>query len=969
MLYGRNDEQARITTLLAEARDHRRSGALVLRGEAGIGKSALLTEATRLATTAAPHPAAGEGLSVAGEGLPVAGEGLSVAGGRARVLRVTGVEAESGIAFAGLTQLLWPVRDRLDDLPPAQATALRSALEPLDDGRAAASGRDPFTTGLAVLTLLADLAELAADGPLLCLVDDAQWLDTATAEALLFAARRLAAEGIVMLFAARDDAFTGTGLPELRLERLARGDAERLLAARDLAPAIRARVVQEAAGNPLALQELGASGTGTCRPDGPNPLPVADRVLASFRDQIGRLPDATRLMLLIAAAEGRGHMPSQLSAGRALGVGLADLEEAERARLVEITGRNIVFRHPLIRAAAYHGAVVARRIAVHKALAETADDEDCRARHRASAALGPDEDVAADLRDAAERARDRMGYATAAALYRQAADLTPDPDVRGARLGAAASLTLQAGRLDEAEDLAVQAEKLTRGPAERARLGGVHAAVEYERGDPRAASRMLVDHAADAAPGARAAMLRTGAVYGWTSGELPAVLRAAEALPGDRTVQGLAFLAGGDPARGVPLLADLVDETRGTGGANGPGGTRGTGGANGPGGASGAGRGALPGPRRSAENGGGHDAGDRERGAQLALIIGADEAALELAAAEVAHYRRHGLIGALPNVLQTLAQAQIAAGLHADAEATVAEAIVLARDTGRPHREGRLGAVLSRIAAIEGDEARLRELIANAPAPHGGLADSALALLDLGLGRYDDALRRLDEIAHGPRRYSTGSLLSAADQVEAAVRSGQPELARAAFERFRAWAEAGKQPWALAVALHCEALLLDSEEPYERATRLHDQSTRPFERARTELLYGEWLRRARRRSDARVPLRSAMEIFDRLHATPWLERARAELRATGESGSSAPTAPDLLDRLTPQELQVVRLAASGTSSREIAAQLFLSPRTVEYHLYKAYPKLGISSRKELSRLALEPTVRDVAAASGRGIPR
>ncbi|TDD25803.1 helix-turn-helix transcriptional regulator [Actinomadura sp. KC06] len=899
MLYGRNDEQARITTLLSEARDHRRSGALVLRGEAGIGKSALLAE------TARPLPAE-------------------------RVLRVTGVEAESGIAFAGLTQLLWPVRDRLDGLPPPQAAALRSALEPLDEGSGAAPGRDPFTTGLAVLTLLADLADLSSgDGPLVCLVDDAQWLDTATAEALLFAARRLAAEGVVILFAARDDAFTGTGLPELRLERLDGDAAERLVASRELAPAVRARVVREAAGNPLALQELGA--TGTFRADGPDPLPVADRVLGSFRDQIGRLPEATRLMLLIAAAEGRGHMPSQLRAARSLGVSLTDLEAAERARLVEITGRTIAFRHPLIRAASYHGAVVARRIAVHQALADTADDLDCRARHRASAALGPDEDVAADLRDAAERARGRMGYATAAVLYRQSADLTPDPDVRAARLSAAASLTLQAGRLDEAEDLAVQAEKLTRDPAEQARLARVHAAVEYERGDPRAAARMLVDHAADAAPGDHADMLRTGAVYGWTSGELPAVLRAAELLPGDRTVQGLASLAGGDHARGVPLLAELVDET-----------TRGGGPATG----------ALPGPRQSAENARGH----RVLGAQLALVIGADEAALELAAAEVAHCRRHGLIGALPNVLQTLAQAQIAAGLHADAEATVAEAIALARDTGRPHREGRLGAVLSRIAAIEGDEPRLRELIAQAPPPHGGLADGALALLDLGLGRYDDALRRLDQIAHGPRRHSTGSLLSAADQVEAAVRSGQPELARAAFGRFRAWADAGRQPWALAVALHCEALLDDSEEPYERAVRLHEQSTRPFERARTELLYGEWLRRARRRSDARVPLRSAMEIFERLRATPWLERARAELRATGEAGTSVPTAPDLLDRLTPQERQVVRLAASGTSSREIASQLFLSPRTVEYHLYKAYPKLGISSRKELSRLALEPSL-------------
>ncbi|WP_412520694.1 AAA family ATPase [Actinomadura madurae] len=863
MLYGRNDEQARISSLIDKARDHRRSGVLVLRGEAGIGKSALLAQAA--------------------DRVP-------------RALRVTGIEAESGIAFAGLNQLLWPVRDRLDALPAPQAAALRSALGETSPGH------DRFTTGLAVLTLLADLAD--ADGPVVAVVDDAQWLDTATAEALLFAARRLAAEGVVMLFAARDDAFATTGLPELRLGRLPRADAERLLAARDLAPIVRDRIVREAAGNPLALHEFAAADAR--RRDDARPLPVTDRVLGAFQAQIGRLPEGTRLMLLIAAAEGRGHMPSLLGAASTFGVGLADLEEAERARLVEVSGRTIAFRHPLIRAAAYQGAVAARRLAVHRALAESADDMDCRARHRASAALGPDEDVAAELEDAAVRARCRTGYGTAAALYRQAADLTPDPPARAARLGAAADLVLLAGRLDEAEELAVQAEGLGPASADRARLGRVHAAVEYERGDPRAAARRMVDRAAG---DDRAAMLRTGAMYGWTSGELPAVLRAAELLPDDPAVCGLALLARGDHAGGAPLLAGPVAE-------------------------------ALDGT------------GDRVRGAQLALIVGDDAAALELAAAEVADGRRHGRIGELPNVLQVQAQTQIAAGLHADAEATVAEAIALARDTGRPHREGRLRAVLARVAAIEGDEVRLRELIAHAPSSAGGIADSALALLDLGLGRHDDALRRLEEISRGHHRH--GSLLSAADQVEAAVRTGAMDVAREAHSRFSAWAEAVKQPWALAVSLHCEALLSDSEEPFVQAVRLHEQSGRPFERARTELLYGEFLRRSRRRADARGPLRSAVSIFERLRAAPWLDRARAELRATGESGTSVPTAPDLLDRLTPQELQVVRLAASGTSSREIAAQLFLSPRTVEYHLYKAYPKLGISSRRELSRLTLEP---------------
>ncbi|WP_308198688.1 LuxR C-terminal-related transcriptional regulator [Actinomadura litoris] len=923
MLYGRNTEQARIAALLSEARDGRdaatgsgggrRSGALVLRGEAGIGKSALLEDAA--------------------DGVP-------------RVLRAVGIEAESEIAFAGLNQLLWPVRDRVDTLPGPQARALRAALAGSGEHPGDPGSRDRFTTGLALLTLLADLAETDGpvpgggttprnglvpvggtttphtprngpapgggttphtprNGPLLCLLDDAQWFDVETAEALLFAARRLAAEGVVMLFAARDEAFAGTGLPELRLDRLDRDAAERLLSTRRLPPLTRARIVRESEGNPLALLEFGSVRFPV--PDGARPLPVTDRVIAAFRDQIGGLPEPTRTMLLIAAAEGRGHMPSQLAAARALGVGLDDLEEAERARLIEVTGRTIVFRHPLIRAASYHGAVAAQRLAVHQALADAADDLDCRARHLASAAMAPDEGVASELQQAAERARGLCGYATAAALYRQAAELTPVPHARAVRLRSAAELTLQAGQPDEAESLAADAEKFTADTAEHARLGRVRASVEFERGDPATAARMMVEHAEHAAPDDRAEMLRTGATYAWRSGEAPAVLRAARLLPADRTIQGLAYLVEGDVERGLPVLAALVTQAR------------------------------------AAEPAG------RLQAARLALIVGDDAAALDLTTAETAFSRGHGLIGSLPDVLRTQAQARIAAGLHGDAEHSVAEAVALARDIGLPVREGRFRAVLARIPAIEGDEARLTELMDGTP--QSGLT----GLLHLGLGRYDDALRHLEGAAHGPRRYSAGVMVSSADLVETAVRSGDPDRARPAFDRFRAWAHAGGQPWALAVASRCKALLDDAEEHYTQAISLHEQSTRPFERARTELLYGEWLRRARRRSDARHPLRSAVEIFERLHATPWLDRARVELRATGVPGdASVPTAPDLFDRLTPQELQVVRLAAEGTSSRDIAAQLFLSPRTVEYHLYKAYPKLGVSSRKELSRLTLEP---------------
>ncbi|WP_030175370.1 helix-turn-helix transcriptional regulator [Spirillospora albida] len=864
MIYGRDTERARISGLLAGARD-RRSGALVLRGEAGIGKSALLSWAASTVPDAC-------------------------------VLRATGFEAERDIPFAGLLHLLWPVRDRLDAVPGPQAAALRAAL-----GMDGAPGPDRFLTGLAVLSLLAELAE---DGPVLCLVDDAQWLGSASVEALLFAARRLAAEGVVMLFAARDDGFPATGLPELHLPRLGDDEAGRLLADRSIAPFARHRIILEADGNPLALIEFGAAGAR--HPSGSVPLPVADRVVASFQAQIDRLPESTRLMLLIAAAEGRGWLPSLLGAAGELGVGLPDLAEAERAGLVEVSGTAIAFRHPLVRAAAYQGAATARRVAVHHALARSSDDSGCRARHRAAATLAPDEGVAADLQAAAEEALHCHGYATAASLYRQAADLTPDPDARARRLGAAAAAILRTGNTGEADELARQAERLTADAGEHARLARVRATVEYERGEPRRAARMLLERAPDSAPDDAPAMLRAAATYAWTSGDAASVVRAAallrEAGHPHEALDGMALVVQGDYARGLPALAESSGDSP-------------------------------------------------EDRLATALMLGDDDAVLELAAVEAAHLRENGLIGALPTVLKALARAQIAAGLHRDAEATVAEATAIARDTGFERRAVRLGAGLARLAAIEGDEERVHALIADAPG--GGQADAALGLLDLGLGRYEHAHRRLDETVRGPRRHTPEVMLATADLVEAAVRGGAPGRAVEPLERFRSWSEAGGLPWARAVALRCQALLDDAEEPYVQAMALHEKGGRPFERARTELLYGEWLRRARRRSDARAPLHSALKIFDGLRAAPWSERARAELRATGETRTAAaPTASDVLDRLTPQELQVVRLAADGVSSRDIAARLFLSPRTVEYHLYKAYPKLGVSSRKELAALTL-----------------
>ncbi|MEU9836927.1 AAA family ATPase [Streptosporangium sp. NPDC048047] len=892
MLYGRASEQAAVEKLVEAARAGH-SGGLVLRGEAGIGKSALLDRAAAYC----------------------AGSGV-------RVLRAAGVEPEADLAFAGLVQLLWPVQDHFGALPAPQADALRAVL-----GSGGRAGQDRFLSGLAVMTLL---ARLAGDGPVLCLVDDAHWLDQATADALLFAARRLTDERAALLFAAREEGFAAPGLPEVRPSRLSREDAARLLEHRGLPPAERDQVIAESDGNPLALLEFSAGRRPYHTAAGP--MPVADRVLSAFRSRIALLPGRTRLMMLTAAAEGRGDLPMLLRAAAALGVGPEDLAEAEEARLVEVSATAIAFRHPLIRTAAYQGAPLARRIAVHRVLADAATDDDCRVRHRAAAATSPDEDLAADLSAAAGRARDRAAFAAAAGLWEQAAAFTPSPSDRSARLARAASPALSSGHADHAADLVRRAEETADDPASLAALAGTRAAVEFERGEGRRAARVLVERAAAAEPARVAPMLRTAAGYAWLCGEAEVIRRADALLAGmggqDPMVQGLARLVDDDYARGLPLLRRFVAQ-------------------------------ASPGPAARTPDTPPEDAvtppedATARWAAFCAMVLADDDAASALATAEAARLRGQGLVGALPQVLQDLAGVRVQAGRHRDAEAFVAEAVRLACDTGMHRRVTRLHAVLARVAAIEGDEERCVRL-AGDPADAGGMTGlAALCLLDLGLGRHERVLERLEAAERGPLRHLTGLVTAGAEQVEAAVRLGLPERAEEPLRRLEAWARAGGQPWAEAVSARCRALLGDDEDDYLRALAAHRRADRPFEQARTELAYGEWLRRALRRSDARAPLRAALRTFERLRAAPWRARAEAELRATGESVVAArPAAADPLERLTPQELQVVRLAMDGGTSREIAAHLFLSPRTVEHHLYRAYRKLGVRSRRELARLGL-----------------
>ncbi|WP_412541379.1 AAA family ATPase [Longispora sp. K20-0274] len=1037
MIFGRAAERRAIDALLAGCRAGT-SGALVLSGEPGIGKSHLL------------------GYTAEHAGLPL--------------LRGTGIESEAELPFAGLHMLLRPALDRLDALPGRQRAALRAAFG-LDEGSEAAAP-DRLLTGLAVLTLLSEV------GPVLCLVDDAQWLDRSSAEALLFAARRLDSEGVGLLLAARPG-FAAPGLPTLTLAGLEPEEAAALLDARegDLSPTVRYRVLAEAHGNPLALRELPAS-----LAPGPGPVPLTDRLQLAFHSQAAALPPATRTLLLIAAADDTGDPGLILRAGALLGAGLADVAPAEHL-LAEGDG-TVTFRHPLVRAAVYQGAPLLDRIAAHRALAAALapgpehpvpehpgpghpgepkhprgperpggpensgrpehpgeprrsgkarhlgefahpGDPERRAWHLAAAATGPDEEVAAALGRAAERSRARSGYAAAAAAYERAARLSPDPVARARRLTLAAGAAMESGDLDGAGRLADEAadarpaesptpattinarashatESLAGGdnldghPRNASRvapgkdtseLALLRATIGFRQGDFRAAHRLLIAGAesagmeatgtetsgveathseasgAESAAPDRATRLLIQAFHtAWYTDQasvIDVVARMA-VLPPSPVIRFL--VAAVSPLTGRPApVGDTLDAALAA---------------------------VADSPRDLATVLGG------------ALVIGRDDVTRDRAAELAAAGRAEGRFGLLPTVLFFLAEGELFAGRHAAAEATAREAVRIAEDTGQRQWLSQVNGLLTYLAAVRGDEEACRGYAAAARRAEAGgpWTDWGLGMLDLGAGRVEAALHRFEGLTGGPLAFHVSATRCVPDLVEAAVRLGRPERAVAPLARFEDWAGHTDQPWARALVLRCRALLTGEEADYAAAHRaaqpapdptdpgsptdprgrtgpagptsqagpagpndphgLHgpngphgpagQRPERPFERARTDLLYGEWLRRGRRKAEARGPLRTAMEVFERLGAVPWAARARAELGATGETVPAPRSGP--LAALTPQELAIVHLAAQGLSNRDIAARLFLSPRTVGHHLYRAYPKLGILSRGELAKL-------------------
>jgi DNA-binding CsgD family transcriptional regulator len=895
-LLGRERERAAIELLLRGACDGE-GGALVVRGEPGIGKSALLELALRPAEVMT-------------------------------VLYLAGVEAETDLAFAGLFGLLRPIMDSASGLPATQAAALQGAL-----GMAPSADPDRFLVSAAVLGILAAAAERQ---PVVCVVDDAHWLDKPSGDALVFASRRLRAERVATLFAAREGErlqFAAEGIPELRIAGIDADAATGLLDAHvpNAAPGVRARLLAEANGNPLALLELPAALSDDQlggRAPLPEAMPLTPRLSGVFRQRVERLPPGTQQALLVAAVDGTGELATILRALEELGAGDDALDPAERSGLIRTDRTRIEFRHPLVRAAAFDCAPLGERKRVHAVLARVLAGEehvDRRVWHQAMATVSGDEEVAVALEASGRRAQLRAGHASAATAFDRAAELTLDRARFAPRLTAAAQAAWDAGQPERSLDLIARALPLS-GRQLRGRLLHLRGVIEARCGSVRDAAVTLLDAARDAEPGPALAMLHEAAEAAGAIGQVVTVREIGERaakLPADglraefskRILVGASALVAGELERARAMLdealalANELDDD----------------------------------PRAQiwAAQAAGGKPGEGLRYTTKAV---------ELA-------RRGGLFSLLPVALEHHAKELLRAGRVELAYAAAQEGYALSVDLG--HGSGWHLATMAYVEAIRGaeDDARAHADKGLAIAQRSGDiyldagVRAAVGLLELTLGNPVDAATALIEIASPDRADLTlvATAAPAADAIEAIARGGGPaDRAEAPLALVRDWARHAPSDANRSMLARCEALLAvrPPDDGFAEAVRLGRALT-PFQRARGDLLYGEWLRRQRRRSDARGHLREAGELFRSIGAGPWAERAEGELRATGETARKRD--PSTLDQLTPQELQIAGLAAGGLTNPEIASQLFLSPRTVEYHLRKVFTKLGIASRTELIR--------------------
>jgi DNA-binding CsgD family transcriptional regulator len=907
VLLGRSRECGQLDRLL-EAVAAGEGRALVLRGEAGVGKTALLDCAVERASGW-------------------------------QVVRAAGVQSEMELAFAGLHQACAPMLDRLDLLPGPQQDALRTAF-----GLSLGEPPDRFLVALAVLSLL---SEVAGEQPLICVVDDAQWLDQASAQTLAFVARRLSIESVALLFGVREDEQSVgedfAGLPELVVEGLPHDDARALLDTvirGRLDDGVRSRIIAETRGNPLALLELprglspgelvGGFGLGDA-------LPLPARIEESFRQRWLKLQPDTRRLLVVAAAEPLGEPLLVWRAAAQLGIGTEAAAPAAAAGLLEF-GAHVRFRHPLVRSAVYRATSPEERRQAHGALAKATDpefDADRRAWHRAQATPGPDEDVASELERSAGRAQARGGWAAAAAFLEHAAALTLDPARRAQRALTAAQAKHQAGASPAALELLATAEAGPLDELQRARAGLLRAQiVALSRGGSEAPPLLL--EAATRLETLDAALARetylellAAALFAdplASSGGLVEAAEAARAGPSspesprapDLLLDGLAALITEGYAAATPTLKRALSAFR---------------------------------------------ADDSSREEQLrwlwvaslvAMDLWDDEAWHALSTRFVQLARDAGAVAVLPVALISLSGILMFRGELAAAASVIEEAEAVSVAIG--NYLGRYGALgLATLQGREDDAAELieiaeRDVVERGEAIALGLIHWSHACLHNAAGRYDEALLA----AENAPEYPTAVLYARwvlTEHVEAAARSGRPERGTAALERLSGTTVGSGSDWARGIEARSRALLSDDDdaEPlYRQAVDNLSRTSVRWELARAHLVYGEWLRSERRRADARVQLNIAYELFTKMGMESFAQRAARELLAAGDA--ARPRIVETRDDLTAQEAQIARLARDGLSNPEIGARLFISPRTVEYHLHKVFGKLEISSRRELQRV-------------------
>jgi DNA-binding CsgD family transcriptional regulator len=903
-LRGRRRECEILDSVLEDARAGR-SRVLVLRGEAGIGKSALLEHI---------------------------GERASVC----RITRTTGVESEMAFAFAGLHRVCAPLLDNLDKLPAPQRDALGTVF-----GLTPGPPPEQFLLGLAMLGLLTD----AADGsPVVCLIDDAQWLDPSSALTLEFVARRLDADAVAMVFAVREPTAAPvlTGLPELQLGGLGDEDARALLDAVTtgrLDKRVRDRVIAESRGNPLALLELprGLSATELELGFGSHDsTTMASRIEQGFLRQLQHVPDDTRRLLLVAAVEPIGDVTLLWRAADHLGIEPGAATPAEDSGLITLAGR-VTFRHPLVRSAVYRSASVSEVRAVHAALAEATDaerDPERRVWHRAHAAAGHDEAVAVDLERAAQGAASRGALVTAGSLLERAMELTSDPASRGSRAVGAALMKIYAAQFDSALQALDAAELCSLDPISRAWVVWLRAATvsaaKSAPGAPLFLEAAEILHTLDAAIARRTYLDALGAqlMAGRLDGEerLREMANAARAAPPapepprplDLVLDGLAArLADGYEAGLLPArraLAACLEEAE---------------------------------PSQ-----------EFLEWVWFAPLLAPeiwDDAGWDSVTAHIVRLNRDaGAFSTLPIALEYRAEFELYAGNLDAASELLDEADTIVELTGRTP----ITHTSTELAAWRGDEKRALDfidatvkLMAGYTGRNIGLAEHSRAVLFNGIGRYEDALRAAQRACEYDDLGLYGRCLL--ERVEAGARVGAVDDATTTLQVLERRALAAASDWALGVLARSRALLSDDDgaEPlYRESVERLERTRMAAHLARAHLVYGEWLRRQNRRVDARAQLRLAYDMLDGMGATAFTERARRELLATGETvrKRSAETS----DALTAQEAQIARLAAEGATNPEIGSRLFISPRTVEYHLSKIFVKLGITSRRELRQGAL-----------------